>query len=248
MHKAVTALHFRGNREVFDAARRLCASDSPKDRSLGAYILGQLGVPDRTFPDESVEILLNLLAQEQPPEVLCSIGTALSHLKSEKAVPALAALKNHGDADVRYSVVCGLLCQDNEQAIQALIKLSSDEDWDVRNWATFGLGTMVDIDTEAIRDALFQRLLHEAAGEGDEIYGEALVGLAERKDPRLIPPLLQELSSNPVGRLAVEAASIVGDPRLYSALIRLRDWWDLDRDLLESAIAQSARPTKGGQQ
>ena len=99
------------------------------------------------------------------------------------------------------------------------------------------LGSIVDIKTEAIRDALFQRLIHEAAGKADEIYGEALVGLAERKDTRLINPLLKELSSNQVGRLAIEAASIMGDPRLYCALIRLRDRSDLDSDLLEKPLS-----------
>ena len=245
---AVAILHFRGDREVFEAASLLCASSSPQERELGLWILGQLGIPDRTFPGESVEILLNLLAQEQSPEVLCSTGIALGHLQSEKAVPALVALKNHTHKDVRFGVVKGLLCQDSEQAIQALIELSSDRDWDVRNWATFGLGSMVDIDTEKIRDALFQRLIHEAAGEGDEIYGEALVGLAERKDARLIPLLLKELRSDCVGRLAVEAASIMGDSRLYSALIRLRDRWDLDRELLEGAIERSAYPAVEGQE
>ena len=78
-------------------------------------------------------------AQGHPPETLCDIGIALGPLQSEKAIPALVALKDHTNEDVRFGVVQGLLCQDSEQAIQALIELSSDEVWDVRNWATFGL-------------------------------------------------------------------------------------------------------------
>ncbi len=234
---AVSVLQFRGNQEVFEAASALCKSLTPEERSLGARILGQLGIPERTFPEQSTEILLQLLSQEETADVLCATGIALGHLRAEKAIPALAALKNHPDAEVRYGVVGGLLCQEDEQAIQTLIELSSDQDWDVRNWATFGLGSMIETNTEAVRDALFQRLMQEPAGEGDEIYGEALVGLATRKDRRLINPLAQELNAGCVGVLAVEAAETIGAPELYDALVSLRDWWDVNRELLERAIA-----------
>src|SRR5579871_1075613 len=59
--EAVVTLHFRGTRDVFEAAWDLCASACPQERTLGANILGQLGVPKRTFPDQSVEVLLRLL-------------------------------------------------------------------------------------------------------------------------------------------------------------------------------------------
>ena len=51
----VGILHFRGTQEVFDAARLLCRSCCAAEQTLGANILGQLGVPVRSFPDESVE-------------------------------------------------------------------------------------------------------------------------------------------------------------------------------------------------
>lgn len=234
---ALAVLHFRGNQEVFEAASALCRSFNPEERSLGASILGQLGIPDRTFPEQSTEILLQLLSQEEDADVLCDTGIALGHLQAEKAIPALVALKNHPDAAVRYGVVLGLQCQEDEQAIQTLIELSSDQDWDVRNWATFGLGSMIETNTEVVRDALFQRLMQEPAGEGDEIYGEALVGLATRKDPRLMNLLAPELNADYVGILAVEAAETIGASELYDALVRLRDWWDVDQELLERAIA-----------
>ena len=37
-------------------------------------------------------------------------------------------------------------------------------------------------------------------------------------------------------RLAIEAARYVADPRLLPALVSLRPWWDVDSELLESAI------------
>lgn len=241
----IGVLQFRGDRDVFEAAKSLCFSLKPSEREVSACILGQLGIPERTFPEESVEILLDLLAREQHPEVLCSVGIALGHLQAQKAVPALVALKNHPHADVRYGVVMGLLCQTDEQAIQALIELSTDQDWDVRNWATFGLGSMVEVDTPTLRQALWERLRHEPAREGDEIYGEALVGLAERKDEQLIEPLLQELGAKHVGRWAVEAASILADSRLYDTLLELKQECHDSQSSLEEAIEACAPVSSG---
>ncbi|MGL6341154.1 MAG: HEAT repeat domain-containing protein, partial [Waterburya sp.] len=106
-------------------------------------------------------------------------------------------------------------------------------------WATFGLGSQIDTDTPAIRQALWQRLINEKTDQDEtyEIYGEALVGLAIRKDERVIEFLLKEFNSGCVGYLALEAAEEIGDSRLYSALVNLRTWLTKDRDLLESAIA-----------
>jgi HEAT repeat protein len=234
----VTVLHNRGSEDVFDAALDLCESESSRDRVLGIHILAQLGTPERTFPEESVEVLLELLEYEEVPEVLHSIGVALGHYKESRAVAPLAEFKNHPNPDVRYGVVFGLLSQDDQLAIDTLIELSADDHEKVRNWATFGLGSMVDVDTPQIREALWQRILSET-GDTDgqtEIRGEALVGLAIRQDKRVVKPLIVELSSSHVGILPVEAAKEIGDSKLYSALVELKEWWSLDKDLLQEAI------------
>src|SRR5438309_1224094 len=59
--EAILALHYRATREVFDAASQLCKSECPQERSLGANILGQLGIPDRTFRGETVKLLVVLI-------------------------------------------------------------------------------------------------------------------------------------------------------------------------------------------
>jgi hypothetical protein len=51
--------------------------------------------------------------------------------------------------------------------------------------------------------------------------------------------LLNDLTSKSVGRLDVEAAAYLGDVQLVPALQALRRWWDVDTDLLETAIARS---------
>lgn len=104
-------------------------------------------------------------------------------------------------------------------SVSALIELSADADEDVRNWATFGLGSMDSVDTPLLREALVRRLNDTNA----EIRGEALVGLAQRKDPRVVEPLRRELAVEDVGLLAVEAAESLGDPSLLPLLQARRD-------------------------
>jgi HEAT repeat protein len=118
---------------------------------------------------------------------------------------------------VRHGVVLGLSRHDVPRAISALIELSRDEADEVRNWATFGLAQL-EVDTEPLREALFIRL-------GDlepEIRGEALVGLAERKDARVLAALRAELQTRPVSLLAIEAAECLGDSALLPLLLALR--------------------------
>jgi HEAT repeat protein len=237
--EAVTVLHYKGTREVLDGATRLCASPVGRERKLGADILGQLGVPDRTFPSESFDILANMLRSESDPAVLESIGVAFGHLRDGRAISLLLPFSSHPDSDVRFGVVLGLTGHDSPEAVAGLVQLSRDEDEHVRDWATFGLGTQTDADTPEIRDALFAR----TSDHDDDTRGEALVGLARRKDPRVIEPLTQELSSGCIGRLAVEAAESIGDPRLFPLLSKLRNIWatdDPDAQLLEDAIASCA--------
>lgn len=58
---AIGALHYRGSREVLGYAVALCGSAEPAERARGADVLGQLGIPARTFPEECFAALLLLL-------------------------------------------------------------------------------------------------------------------------------------------------------------------------------------------
>jgi HEAT repeat protein len=130
-----------------------------------------------------------MLARERSASVLPSIIFALGQLNDPRVVEPLVNLSTHQNARVRYAVVSTLGGHDDNLAIEAMVARSADQDSDVRNWATFGLGSMVDADTSAIRTALFARLEEE----DDEIRGEAIVGLARRGDVRVTRALLQEL-------------------------------------------------------
>jgi HEAT repeat protein len=217
--EALHLLHWRGTRDVLEAAAHLLRSPLPHERGRGADILGQLGIPERTFPEECVRLLLELLRRETEPAVLESAATALGFFHDPRAVPALVKLKAHPDPAVRFGVVQGLSGQEHPEAVAALIELSGDPDDNIRNWATFELGTQLETDTPELREALLRRVSDSHA----EIRGEALVGLARRKDPRVLEPVVAALSAPNVLVLAVEAAELLEDPRLLPILVELRD-------------------------
>jgi HEAT repeat protein len=222
----VTILHFRADEEVLEAARVLCLSPNAQERKLGVDILGQLGIPDRAFPEECFQILSKTLADEADPLVLEAIGIALGHLKDLRAPELLKPLSHHSSSDVRLGVVYGISGLESHNAIELLIELSRDQDNSVRDWATFGLGSMIEFDSSEVRAALLDRI----ADANDEARGEALLGLARRKDGRVIEPLIEELSSENVGLLALEAAEEAGDSRLLPSLLLLKEAWSDDKD------------------
>jgi HEAT repeat protein len=226
---------------VLDRSILLTKSSILAGRWLGIDILGQLGIPKRTFPDECLETLIGLLEQEFYPPILRDICIALGHLKDSRSIAPQLKFCLHPDWEVRYGVVSGLTGhRDDEQAIAGLISLSADICPLIRDWATFGL-RLTEADTPAIRAALYQRFLSEDSEDEEtaEIYGEALIGLANLKDERIIPRLIQELMSDNVGVLAIEAAEVFADDRLYPALLKLQTWWQPASDL-EDALAVCA--------
>jgi len=229
---AVCALHFRGTEDVLARAETLCHSDCVKERRLGANILGQLGVPDRTFPKQCLSVLLGMLDHETDAGVLQAILIALGHLKESDAIEPASRYRKHPDPDIRHSVVLALTGYVDQQAVDWLIELSRDEDAHVRDWATFALSQMIDLDTPVIREALTARL--EDADYDTRC--EAIVGLATRGDRSVIPIISKELASDCIGSLVVEAAGMIRDPQFYPQLIALRQWWDVSESTLNEAI------------
>jgi HEAT repeat protein len=234
----VGLLQRRGDREVLDRGLGLTTSESIEARSLGIDILGQLGIPARTFPDECVTRLIELLEQEFDPLILRDICIALGHLKDPRSIEPQLKFCLHPEWEVRYGVVSGLSNQEDERAIAGLIQLSTDVCPIVRDWATFGLGTLIEVDTPAIREALYQRLIGEDRQneETAEIYAEALAGLANRQDERVLPRLIAELMSDDVGNVTIQAAEAMADDRLYPALLHLQTWWEPTCSYLEDAL------------
>jgi HEAT repeat protein len=118
------------------------------------------------------------------------------------------------------------------RATRALIQLTDDESGDVRDWAVFGLGSILDLDTPPIREVLRQRLFDSDI----DTRLEALVGLAERRDPGVLMLIRDALRSDTVERLVVDAARAFADRSLVAMLRDLESRWSEDTDLLERAI------------
>jgi HEAT repeat protein len=226
------ALHWRGTAEVLGRAQLLCRSDCSEERRLGANILGQLGVPDRTFPSECAALLFTMLDSEIDADVLQAIFSAFGHLHESKVIAVAPQYAKHPDSDVRFAVVLALTGHEDEAAVDLLIALSDDSDSDVRDWATFGLGTQLKLDTPQIRNALTARL----DDPDDDARGEAMIGLAYRRDRRAIPAIKKDLESC-VTEKAVEAAAIFESPELLPALIALRGLPGISSTFLEGAIS-----------
>ncbi|MEO8288510.1 MAG: HEAT repeat domain-containing protein [Chloroflexota bacterium] len=227
---ALAALWYRPPETMLEIARQLSTSHDDGERILAARILGQGGIPvPERFPfDSTLPRLLSMVERETDPEVLSVICVALGNVNDDigdpQAIEALLRLKNHPDKEVRLAVVQALLFQSGKPAVDALVELSNDQDRDVRDWATFGLAQVEDVDTPAVRDVLWAR----ANDDDPDIRGEALVGLAKRADVGVIELLLQELDEvhSDVGSVLFEAAVEAGkrlyDLRLCQALSYLQ--------------------------
>jgi HEAT repeat protein len=242
--EAIWVLRYRATREVFEAARTLCANHDANKRKTGVDILAQHGIPVRIYLDETIDLFLRLIETEEDVQVLNSLGTGLGHIFPEpRKVKPLLKLKNHPHPDVRFGAAFGLQGEEDPLAIRALIELSADEDDDVRDWATFRLGTQIEVDTPEIRQALFNRA---AAGDDSSTAPEeALVGLARRQDERAFGLILKRLQAGYDGTLILEAAELLADVRLYPALVKLRenpDYSNYERKCLETAIAACRQP------
>jgi HEAT repeat protein len=215
MRDAIAALHWRGTPEVLDRATSLCVSECPYERRIGADILGQLGLPERSFPRACADVLLEMLAIEIEPEVLNSIFVALSFLHEPRVVAVAPTFASHSDANVRFSVVLALSGLTEPIAVGLLIQLASDVDSHVRDWATFGLGTQLDLDTPEIRNALADQL----SDTDEDTRCEAIVGLARRQDKRAIAAIISELSAKTNDYRVIEAVEMLASPALLLALI-----------------------------
>ena len=209
---AVVELRSRPERAVFERAMDWCGSTRPGERRLGADVLSQLGAPRCPYAAESTPVLLQLL-RDGNEDVLVAALYALGHLRAGAATD-LAVFAHHASARVRRAVAHALGGRDDAAALNALTLLTADAETDVRDWATFGLGSLCQGDTPEVRDALAARL----EDEDDEVRGEALVGLARRRDPRAVAVITAELHAADVSSFALEAAETMPSPEFIGPL------------------------------
>lgn len=211
-------VHYRGGQTEYELGVRYASSTDPLDRVTGADVLGQLGYLDPTFVSESVVILIGLLS-DPDDMVVYAAATALGHRNDPSCVSHVLPLVTHPNPDVRFGAVMALSGHEELSAITGLVALAVDSDRAVRNWATFGLGSLTKADTPELRDVLAKNIQDADC----EIRGEALIGLARCRDERAFPAVSSELSGPFHGAWCVEAAELLADSRLLPLLRSLRE-------------------------
>ena len=100
-----------------------------------------------------------MLDEDQPEEVLVAVIEALGHAWTELACLAVVPFADYPDDSVRLATVRSMVGGIESKAgsitvAAALMPRFPDEDSEVRDWATFGVGSMLDIDSVEIRAAL----------------------------------------------------------------------------------------------
>jgi HEAT repeat protein len=235
----VHELHRRGTRQIFDQAAGLILSEDAPVRGVACDVLSQLGFETgQPFAAETVPLLARVCSEEISPSVIGSAITAMGHLRRPEALPYVVPHAQHADPKVRLAVACALpsltdweWVDQAHPAVTTLMQLTSDEDAHVRDWATFGLGTQVNVDGAEVRQCLLARV----DGPHDDTRAEAIAGLTRRHAPGVERYIRDALCADSVGRMAVESAGWLGDPSLAEPLAQLADWWDVDVELLQEA-------------
>jgi hypothetical protein len=182
-----------------EMGRRLLESPSAERREMGIRLIGVAGVlEDYRVRDVAKPIVREALRRESEAGPILWAIIELGHLGDEAAIPLAIAHARHPDPEVRESLAASLptmSCKEDgshpPEVLAVLRQLMSDEDGDVRDWATFGIGQQDDTDDETTRNALLARVADEHA----DARMEAVIGLARRHDERVRPFLVRELAN-----------------------------------------------------
>lgn len=210
--EAIHALRAAGGRLIFSRAMSWCNSGDERKQLSGVDILAQIGKtfehPVTAYANESYPLIESFLFGNPSTELKGSAIIALSHLENPAAIPLICSFRGDPDAEIRLSVDHALGSFANDpQAVDALLELMHDEDEQVRNWATFGLGVLGDADSPTIREALLKRL----SDSFPDAREEAMSALAKRKDLRVLPVLTELLQAETMSDCTEEAACLLLD-------------------------------------
>ena len=201
-------LRLRGNDEVFQLTKKLAYSKDSVYREIAASILSQFGYKIKCYKGESVHLLSKLL-HDKNEDVVCTTIYAFGHRKCTRQADKLASFVTSKSLQIKEALSFALGGYENQKCIDALIVLMQDKNYDVRNWSTFSLAQITETNTQSIRDALFKNL----SDEESEVRGEALLGLALRKDERVKDAIIEELQKPFYGSWIFDAIEEMPDNR-----------------------------------
>lgn len=216
----IRELRKRASTELFGKCLALTKSQNAKERKIGIHVLAQLSNENniRPFSKKTIELFINLLKKEEVPVNIMSILYGIGHnneiVTKYEDVELITSFKNHNKDCVREGVTFALGGIINPKAISALIELSEDKCSYIRNWATFGIGNLLDFDNTDIRQCLWKRV----NDKHQETKLEAINGLAKRSDKSIKPIIEKELHDGEFGTLLFEAIIELKDKTLLPTL------------------------------
>lgn len=211
----VSALHDSEPAEVWALVAPLATHEDVRLQQLVPDVLRLLGREAQPLAMQTLELFAQMVAASPPAELLASIANACVAFHDPSVVTMLAPHAAHPDDTVREAVLHAVRRSGRPEAIAALISLSGDPVEELREWATFALGSQLPlVDAAEIRDALATRLTdpHEATRD------EAVIGLGLRADARALGPLRAQLERGFVGEALFQAARALASPTLRAAL------------------------------
>jgi HEAT repeat protein len=206
----ISELRKRKSKDIFQKSILLTNSEIPKERIIGIDILAQFGYP-RLYKKIILKKFFQLLKNETDKYAISSLFYGIGHNNenlTDKQIQLICSFKKHKSSRIRYSLAFALLTKEEPIAIQTLIELSKDRDYEIRDWATFGLGSQIEIDNDEIRNALWKRINDKYEAP----RFEAIFGLAKRKDEKIKEILKTELERiDEFGSLILEAIEELND-------------------------------------
>ncbi len=204
----IAELRTRPNQNVFNIAAKLTQATDDKSKIIGLDVLQQLGNTPRFNQKETIDLHFKLLEQPQSNKVLKSIFHGIGHNNEEltkKQIAKLVEFEHHENVEVKYALISALSGIENSKAIQLLINFTTHKNSTIRNWSTFGLGSLIETDNRAIRNALWNNVLDTDF----DTKSEAIMGLALRKDIRVKNVLITALENGNIGTLILEAITVI---------------------------------------
>ena len=200
-----------------EVATAALAAAHPVRRATAAELLGVIADCHPDLVGAVTSVLVDAYPHESHPTVLRSLAGAMGHC-DRRVLPALVTFAAHADAGVRLATARALttaMYDDPEDpGLDALLRLSADVDPEVRNWATFGFGWQLPVDSTAVREALWAR----TTDPYPEARHEGIRGLARRRDRRVVPLVAAMLRADDAHVFTFDAAGFLGDPELLPAL------------------------------
>lgn len=208
--KYISELRKRKSTEIYQKVTELTKSKNENEKVIGINVLAQFGYP-RKHKAKTLKTYFNLLKTESSIKIVSSILYGIGHNNetlTDKQIETICNFKSSKSATIRYSLTFALSGIENQTAINTLILLSKDKDSDIRDWATFGIGSQTELDNQEIRQALWERI----SDSDKDTRDEAIAGLAKRKDPRIKEVLKTELDrADNLSSLTLEAIEELDD-------------------------------------